>query len=236
MKNLYFQRSKNLANSFVFILPLLVLYELGIALQSSNIKNTADIIIKTPLSLFGKNGSFIFNLLVIIFLLISIFYLEKERSFQIFIFFPMFIESLVYALCIGYILGFLVYKILFPYVLAAPLAMHAWTSVLLSVGAGVYEEIVFRLLLISALYYICIHVLKTSRPFSAMISIALGALIFASMHYIGDTGNKFTYMNFTFRLLSGIILSTIFMFRGLGIAVYTHTIYDVFVVLKPLVG
>src|SRR3989304_5146302 len=59
----YYHRSKSLANSFLFILPLLVLYEVGIAMQGSGIKNTADVVIKTPLLLFGKNGSLIFTLL-----------------------------------------------------------------------------------------------------------------------------------------------------------------------------
>lgn len=116
----YFYRSKSLANSFLFILPLLVLYEVGIALQEASIKNTADVIVKTPLLLFGKNGSLIFNSLVIAFLVVSVFYIEKEYRLSFRVFIPMFFESMVYALFMGYVLGFVVYKVLFPYVLAGP--------------------------------------------------------------------------------------------------------------------
>jgi hypothetical protein len=229
----YFHRSKSLANSFLFILPLLILYEVGIAIQGSNIKNVADVIVKTPLALFGKNGSLIFNLLVIAFLFTSVFYIEKEYRFNPLIFIPMFMEGMVYSLIMGYALGFVVYRVLFPYTLAKPFSEGIWMGITLSVGAGVYEEIVFRLLLLTLLYYICVTLLKISKPISFIISIISGALIFTGMHYVGTLSDSFTYTNFTFRLLAGILLSVIFLFRGLGIAVYTHAIYDVLSVLKP---
>ncbi|MCF6150038.1 MAG: CPBP family intramembrane metalloprotease [Candidatus Kuenenia sp.] len=236
MKSLYYSRSKRLANSFVFILPLLILYEAGIVFYGSNVKNTADVIIKTPLTLFGKNGSLIFNLLVIVCLLVSVFYIEKEHTFSVLIFFPMLLESVVYAFFIGYAIGFVVYKMLFPYLLAVPFSSEVGGGILLSVGAGVYEEIVFRCLLVSALYIIITRLLKTSKPLGATMSIIFSALIFAIMHYIGSLSGGFTYTGFTFRMLSGIILGCIFMFRGLGIAVYTHAIYDVFALLKLFQG
>ncbi|HHT9130305.1 MAG TPA: CPBP family intramembrane glutamic endopeptidase [Candidatus Brocadiaceae bacterium] len=229
----YFHRSKSLANSFLFILPLLILYEVGIAMQGSSIKNVADIIIKTPFSIFGKNGSLIFNSLVIVFLFISVFYIEKKYQFSSIIFIPMLTESLAYALFIGYGVGFIVYKVLFTYTLAKPFSMDKFLGIILSVGAGVYEEIVFRLLLLSALYFIFTNLLKINKPIGVTISVILGALVFTSMHYLGALSDNFTYTNFTFRLLSGLVLSTIFMLRGLGIAVYTHSIYDVLSVLKP---
>ncbi|MBI2471194.1 MAG: CPBP family intramembrane metalloprotease [Planctomycetes bacterium] len=229
----YFNPSKSLANSFLFILPLLVLYEVGIAIQGSGIKNTADIVVKTPLSVFGKNGSLIFNLLVIAFLFVSVFYIEKEYRFSSLIFIPMVLESVVYALFIGYVLGFVVYKVLFPLILAKPFSANIWTGIVLSVGAGVYEEIVFRLILVTFLYFIFTKLLKINKPIGAFASVLIGALIFTAVHYTGTLKDDFTYAGFTFRLLCGIVLSVIFMYRGLGIVVYTHAIYDVFTVLEP---
>jgi hypothetical protein len=229
----YYHRSKSLANSFLFILPLLVLYEVGIAMQGSEIKNTADVVIKTPLIFFGKNGSLIFNLLVIAFLFVSVFYVEKEYRFSSLIFIPMLMEGAVYSLFVGYVLGFVVYEVLFPLALAKPFSADMWQGIVLSVGAGVYEEIVFRLLLVSLLYFIFTRLLKIKKPISAIISVLIGALIFAAVHYTGTLKDSFTYASFTFRLLSGLVLSAIFMFRGLGVVAYTHAIYDVLTVLKP---
>lgn len=229
----YFNPSKNIANSFLFILPLLVLYEVAIAIQNSGVKNTAGIAIKTPLTVFGKNGSLIFNLLVIALLFVSLFFIEKKYRFSALIFIPMALESLVYALFIGYILGYFVYNVLFPLIIAAPLSTNIWTGIVLSIGAGVYEEIVFRFLLLSALGFLFTNLLKFRKPISAIISIMISAFIFATVHYIGALKDDFTYAGFTFRLLSAIFLSVIFIYRGLGIVVYTHAIYDVFTILKP---
>lgn len=231
----YFFHSKSLANSFLFILPLLILYEFGIAFQGSNIKNVADVIVKTPLILFGKNSSLIFNLLVIVFLVVSLFSIERKYQLNILLFIPMFIESVIYALFIGLILGFIVYRISFSFVLSIPLSLNLsnlWMQLTLSIGAGVYEEIVFRLILISLFCYIFAVFFKIHKPTSTIISILLAAFIFTMMHYVGTFGDNFTYTNFMFRLLAGIVLSVIFIFRGLGIAVYTHAIYNVFLVLR----
>lgn len=202
-------------------------------MQGSNIKNAADVIIKTPFSVFGKNGSLIFNSLVIVFLFVSVFYIEKKYQFSSIIFIPMLTESLAYALFIGYGVGSVVYRVLFTYVLARPFSSGKFPGIILSVGAGVYEEIVFRLLLLSTLYFIFTNLLKIKKPIGVTISIILGAVVFTSIHYVGTLSDNFTYTNFMFRLLSGLVLSTIFMLRGLGIAVYTHSIYDVLSVLKP---
>lgn len=234
--NWYLNSTKNLANSFIFILPLLVIYEIGIALHGANIKNTADVVIERFFGLLGKNGSLIFNLLVIILLFISLFYIEKNTFFNpltvITVFILMFIESIAYAIFIGVGISSLVYKILFPYVLAI-IGIEKSMYIILSAGAGVYEEILFRFILISFLCIIFITLLKMNKYIGKTISVIIGSLIFAILHYIGNFSDNFTYTNFTFRLLSGIILSVIFIMRGLGVAVYTHAIYDLITVIKP---
>lgn len=230
----YFHRSKSLANSFLFILPLLVIYEMGIVMYGSPIKNTAGVIIKTPLTLFGRNSSLIFNSIVIVSLLASIFFIEKEHSLSVTIFLWMFLESIAYALLLGYGVGFIVYQVFFTHALASPFLSDTWLGIILSVGAGVYEEIVFRFLLLLFLYnFIFIKLLKIRKPLAAAISIFLAALIFTSLHYVGSSGDSFTCASFTFRLMSGLFLSALYMFRGLGIAVYTHAMYDIMTVLKP---
>ena len=52
------------------------------------------------------------------------------------------------------------------------------------------------------------------------------------MHYTGAIGDSFSVHSFLFRFVAGIILSAIFIFRGLGIAVYTHATYDVLTVFR----
>jgi len=82
-------------------------------------------------------------------------------------------------------------------------------------------------------FFIFTKLLKIKKSLSAIASVLIGAFIFTSVHYIGTLKDSFTYAGFTFRLLAGLVLSAIFMFRGLGVVVYTHAIYDVLTILKP---
>ena len=105
----YLTRSRSLPKSFLFILPLLVFYEIGILLYSSETKNTADVIVKKPFGIFGDNAALVFNFLIIIIAFYSIFYIEKKNRFSCRIFIPMFIESLAYAFSLGYVILFFVH-------------------------------------------------------------------------------------------------------------------------------
>ncbi len=225
----YLARSRSLTKSFLFILPLLVFYEIGILLYGSETKNTADVIIKKPFEIFGDNAALVFNSLIIIIAFCSIFYIEKKNRFSCGIFIPMFLESLAYAFSLGYVILFFLYGYL-PFDITNSHVQNFIKSIIVSLGAGIYEEIFFRLLLLSALYIVFVKALKINAIVGSLCSILICACIFSIMHYMGATGDTFTMSSFLFRLTAGIVLSAIFVFRGLGIAVYTHAIYDVLVI------
>ncbi len=225
----YLTRSRSLSKSFLFILPLLVFYEIGILLYGSETKNTADVIIKKPFEIFGDNATLAFNSLIITVAFCSIFYIEKKNRFNCGIFIPMFLESLIYAFFLGYVILFFVHGYL-PFDITNSYIQNFIKGLIISLGAGVYEEILFRLLLLSALYLVFVKVLRINAIIGSLCSILICASIFSIMHYIGSTGDTFTISSFLFRLTAGIVLSAIFVFRGLGIAVYTHAIYDVLVI------
>ncbi len=230
----YPSTSKNLANSFLFILPLMVLYELAITLSGSSVKNTADVIVKTPLEIFGRNGTLIFNIILISVFFYAAFHLEKKNPPSLRIYVLMFIESVIYALLLGQASQFLVNQFMPSSASGGPNPSLSTMGIgiILSIGAGVYEEIVFRLLLLSALYFVLVKMCKINDGISGFLSIVIGAIIFSSLHYIGSLSDTFSTESFLFRFMAGLILSTIFIFRGLGIAVYTHALYDVWLVLK----
>ncbi len=227
----YFVRSKNLQKSFLFILPLLVLYEIGIILYGSEVKNAADVLVKSPLGVFGENAALIFNSLVVVFSFCSLFYIERKNRFNCRIFLPMFLESTIYALLLGYGVMFLVYRFL-PLASMGLGTQSLAGGIIISIGAGIYEEIFFRLLLLGGLCFAFIKVGKLSTFVGTSLGIVLSAAVFSAMHYIGATSDSFSTHSFLFRYMAGIILAVIFALRGLGIVVYTHAIYDVLVVLR----
>lgn len=227
----YLIRSKRLANGFIFILPLLAMYEVGIAMYGSHIKNSADVMIKMPFAFFGRNGSLIFNMAVAIIFLVAVFVLEKEHKLRFRIYIPMFFESFVYAIFLGPIVGRAAGYFI-RYFLANPMLSDTGMQIILSVGAGVYEEIVFRLILLTVLNLLFVRVFRLNKATGIVLSIIIGSTLFSAIHYVGSLSDTFTSVSFIFRFLAGIVLATIFMLRGLGIAVYTHAIYDVMLVFN----
>src|SRR5262249_48259180 len=96
------------------------------------------------------------------------------------------------------------------------------------VGAGIYEEAIFRLGLFTALYW----VLKKISPFPLfpfVLAAAVSALLFAAAHHAGPHGEKFDGYVFLFRALAGVYFAFVYQLRGFGIAVGAHAGYDVLV-------
>ena len=235
----YLLRSRDLSTSFLFIIPLLALYELGMLLTMSQVKNAADVAVKTPFFvIFGAEGALVFNLAVIVGLFVAMAYQDKDHGSDFRIFLPMLGESLLYAVFFGRIIVFLLHK-LFPFALAMPMDGGLLRSLLLSIGAGVYEEILFRFMLLGGLYAILIKLTGLVKfiPFhesvSAFVSILVASYLFSWMHYVGPMGDQMLPESFWFRFLAGVVLSAIYVFRGLGIAAYTHAIYDVLLLIRP---
>ena len=57
--------------------------------------------------------------------------------------------------------------------------------------------------------------------------------LFSAIHHLGPLGDPFSVWVFTFRLLAGLVFGVIYWFRGFAVAVYTHALYDMYVLLWP---
>lgn len=106
----------------------------------------------------------------------------------------------------------------------------ALEPIIRSMGAGIYEETLFRLLIYSAL--LALGALAEFPPRPAIALAAVGsALLFAAAHHLGPGGDAWNGYVFGFRTLAGIYFAAIFQARGFGIAVGAHAAYDVLVTL-----
>lgn len=118
-------------------------------------------------------------------------------------------------------------------VLTKPVVMELITGI----GAGIYEELIFRLILISGFMLFFENLIGLSRTKSVIISILLSALLFSVHHHIvfmnGEFVQKeiFTLPRFVFRALAGIYFAAVFAVRGFGVAAGAHVFYDVIAVL-----
>ena len=95
-------------------------------------------------------------------------------------------------------------------------------------GAGIYEEAIFRLALFGGL---CWLLRQGGLPEVLVVMVAAGAatLAFAAAHHVGPGGEPFDSYAFVFRTLAGLYFTIVYRFRGFGIAVGAHACYDVFV-------
>ena len=100
---------------------------------------------------------------------------------------------------------------------------------ILCLGAGLYEELVFRLILLTLLTLVFKDLLQFPRRASALAVVLVSAVIFSGYHYLGP--EAFRWRTFAFRGLAGIYFGVLFLTRGFGVTAATHAAYDILVLL-----
>jgi len=237
----YLKLTKTLTYSYIFVLPLILLYEIGIWLinagQLSQIRIGADILIKRILQFVGIDGTIWFSIVLLAIGGVILWYERKQKipiRPRYFLF--MVLESAVYGIALGILVSSLVaslFSLSWPPVLQVGERMSLSQGLVLSLGAGIYEELVFRLILVTLLVaLLSLTGIEGRRRYA--IAAVIGALIFSGVHYVGSLGDVFTVASFTFRFLMGLALNGLFLWRGFGIAAMTHALYDIFVTLMQM--
>jgi membrane protease YdiL (CAAX protease family) len=110
----------------------------------------------------------------------------------------------------------------------APSQQQVLAQVITFVGAGIYEEILFRLLLFGGLIWVFKNTGFLSL-FTLLFAAVASAALFSAAHHAGPNGEPFNGYAFLFRTLAGLYFTLLFRLRGFGVAVGTHACYDVFV-------
>jgi membrane protease YdiL (CAAX protease family) len=140
-------------------------------------------------------------------------------------------EAALYALLLGGVVARITALIL-PQALLEPGVggMPLPAQVVLSLGAGFYEEVVFRGLVLGGLRWGLRALGREGRGADA-VAVLAAALIFSAYHYVGVYADPLSIASFTFRFVAGLVLSVLLVLRGFGITVLTHALYDVLVAL-----
>lgn len=232
----YWRASRSHRYSLVFALPLLVFYELLAAIlsyASGGVRNGADVLIKSAfIAIAGPYGPLLFGAVVIA---VSIWLIRRDirvngRDLTPRIFAGMAVESLALALVFGTVVGSLTARLLAPFAIVndGPLQSMGWgTQLMVSLGAGIYEELLFRVVLVSALAFVGQRLLKLRTVPAGVFAVVVGAFIFSAFHYIGPYGDPLEPGSFVFRMIGGLVFSAMFLVRGFGITAWTHALYDV---------
>jgi hypothetical protein len=109
-------------------------------------------------------------------------------------------------------------------------------GVIRSFGAGIYEELVFRLICITVLVILLIDLARLPRGPAAILILAVSAVLFAYQHHPPLGAEPFAVQSFLFRTAAGLYLAGLFVFRGFGIAAGCHVFYNVIVVTMSAIG
>jgi membrane protease YdiL (CAAX protease family) len=225
--------------SLLFALPLLIAYEWLARVLSGDegIRNGADVLLKSLFVLLGgSHGLTIFAALLLGTGLVLVIQDWRKNGHPAGGFFAgMIVESVVYAVLFGIVTSAITGLLLNgPRLLAiAPgRTLAIPTQIMVSLGAGVYEELLFRVVIVSALAKLASAGFGWRPWVAGVFATLVGAFIFSAFHYIGPLGDTLDVGSFVFRMVAGLLLSGLFLLRGFGIAAWTHALYDVFLALR----
>jgi hypothetical protein len=133
----------------------------------------------------------------------------------------------------GLVVGTITTRLLGALALQAPTVqvLDGPTRLMLSLGAGLYEELFFRVVLVSLLAWGARRLLGWRPLVAGVFAVVLGAFLFSGFHYIGPYGDQLQLFSFTYRMIAGLFFSGLYLLRGFGITAWTHALYDVLVLL-----
>jgi hypothetical protein len=229
----YLAESERPWASLLFLLPMVLAYELYVAgvfaahataaaATAPPPRITAFVLIQELFALFGAAGQHL-PALALAGMLISA-HLVRRDSWKVRpgVLAGMAVESAVWAGPL-FVLGWAIVRLL-------PLARSGVGANLffLSLGAGVYEELLFRLIAVTVLICIFRDGFRWSPGAAASAATGISAIAFSLYHYLG-TGEAFSLAPLVFRTLAGAYLGSIYVLRGFGVTAGCHAAYDLFV-------
>lgn len=228
----YWRYSRSAYYSAVAALPLLVIYEILIVLSQSRywgIRNAADVWIRTFLMAFDLQAQHI--TFVLIGISLALIPIAKSRARGIKLkanyFALMFAECLAFSLVLGVVLQSI---LRLGGLSSGGPGSGLMQNLALSVGAGLFEEIIFRVILLNLLFLLLSPLLK-KKVVAAVISVLLASFLFSLSHYVGTMADTWNLYSFMFRWAAGLLFTVLYFVRGFAITAYTHALYDIWVLV-----
>ncbi|MEM9416703.1 MAG: CPBP family intramembrane glutamic endopeptidase [Planctomycetota bacterium] len=244
----YWERSRWPLQSLYFLLPLLVIYELGAStyLWDRGQQHTAHRLMVHWLDWFGVTGRHL-PALVVVGTLIGMHVYRRRAGGEHDAWRPepklylaMAFETVILSLPL-FVFMSAMFRSPMPGVAGLSDLQQFFTGdtfeqwkgyVVVSIGAGVYEELLFRLFAIGLVKLIATEWFALPDEVSTGSAVVLSSLGFAFIHFAG--GQEFDVARFLFYFVTGLYFGAVYLGRGFGMAVATHTFYDVLIFSKYL--
>ena len=218
------------------MLPLLLIYEVGLHFLGANsaetLRNGADAWFRLGLAYIGMKDWFWAPVLVAALLVLWSIYRRYDRPDDfIGVWVGMAVESIFFAVGL-----WALSKGLHPFLegvgarLSAPGPAGTSGQIISFIGAGIYEETLFRLVLFSGLRGL-LRRMEVGGPLAGFLAALASATLFATAHHIGPYGQPYSNYLFLFRLAAGLYFALLYQARGFGVAVGSHACYNLMVSL-----
>ncbi len=230
----YLRCSRSYGYSFLSVVPLLVLYEIiCLAMrgrQRSVVHYLAEALLDDRAQAIGGLGVFLWGSLVIgAFILLGLWGIRRNKQRIRPFYFPIMVgEGAVLATLLGLALNAIP-----PLMVADPNAfLDTGGKIAAAIHAGVYEELVFRVLILGTLVVMFTKVRSFPRRAAYFLALLISSIAFAVAHYFSLDKAPFDRHVFLLRQIAGVCFGVIYCLRGFGVATYSHTLYDLFVLFS----
>lgn len=225
----YWNKTRTPIYNLVFIIPVIIIYEIGVIIitkmEISNLRNGADVLLRMLIDSFGPSSLYTLGFLLLIGAIISVI-IQRRQGGEVHIqgqyLVLMLFESVMWASIVFWLMNNRLF-------LSSAQSVVVVQQIILSLGAGIYEEFVFRVILISGLAVVFGFIFQWTIIIRSIAGIISAATLFSMFHFIGQFGDVFSWSLFFTRFIAGIMLGALFIFRGYGITAYTHAIYNLIV-------
>lgn len=226
----YWKASLSPAYAFFLSLGLLVGYE-GILWLTGGTLSDRNLVDQwlTRLLSWAHPYQWVVSLAVVLLGLAYVYGIRKEKTeLTEWVFFLMLMEAAAWALLLFKILPLLTIHL--QQVQLAWLSPDFWRGIAQCMGAGFYEELFFRVLLVEGLRLVFTGLRpRQATAFHILMIWGLSAAIFSAAHFLYETPTTYAFL---YRWLFGLFMSGLYLLRGFGIAAWTHALYDIYVLLK----
>ena len=208
------------------VLPLALIYGLGLLVAAPEARSGVDVVSGFLLEGLGVDG-YVGVHLGIAAIVIGYACWRHRRAIgkHLLLTAPVVAEATVY----GLLVGSLILQVMEEQHLLGPLMIPSETldKVVVAAGAGLHEELLFRLLLLPGLAWLAFRGLAMPKPMAWGFAIVLSSLAFAGAHHLA--GEPYTTFAFAYRSLAGVVFAGLYMTRGFAVAAWTHAAYDLHV-------
>lgn len=224
----YFAWSSDPAVALIAVLPLWIAYEILRLVLTPNERNGAELLLLREMNRIGGHGLLVLRAALAVLTAFAARSLFRRQVPWLRVAAVLILEGSVYGVMLGPIASAMTSSAA-RLLCTTPVASELTANLVGSMGAGIFEELVFRLGLMSALVWVALQAVRAwSLPqwFAGVFAMIVSALVFSWFHHL--CGEPFEQTRFLFRTMAGLLLGGLMWARGFGICVYAHTVYNVY--------